>query len=284
MSQTITYNGISSSTYDLTVYEQEGTFSSPRRDVEVVHVPGRNGDVLIDKGGYMNQKVRYNVIANDVTKIHGIANWLISATDYCELYDSWTYTLGTGNTEGFYREAIYSGDIDMAVTELNRRGQTTLEFDCKPQKYYTNTTAWPDFSSAGPGVLQIAVSTAPQVALPIIEITMEVDAGYNDDIFEIQLEQSTDGLNYDLCFYATITADSGDARDFDGAKLIIDSQNMTVTIEGASTDYSIAYNGGHIDFPQCAAGSYTYFRVDAASLLTDTTISSMAVHPRWWTI
>lgn len=276
MSQTITYNGITSSTYDLTVYEQEGAFSSPRRDIEVVHVPGRNGDVIIDKGCYLNQKVRYNVIANDVTKIHDIANWLLSASDYCELSDTWTNDLGTGNTEGFYRQAIYSGDIDMAVTELNRRGQTTLEFDCKPQKYYANTTAWPNVTIIGAGTQHIAMH-APQVSLPLFDLTLTVDAGAGGSTYRIQIQTSYDGVNFNNGVQFNLVANSSDVHDFDGTNLLIDCERNTVKLTG--TSYLIQYISAQ--FPEMNDAGDTWIKITLGT--ADTGISG-TIFPRWWTI
>lgn len=45
----------------------KGTYGAPSRDIEQIHVPGRNGDILVDNGGWNNVTIKYpncNILSN----------------------------------------------------------------------------------------------------------------------------------------------------------------------------------------------------------------------------
>ena len=56
----ITFNGIASDKLDIQVEHPPG-YETPKKDYEIVHVPGRNGDVYIDKGSYQNVSRTYDI-------------------------------------------------------------------------------------------------------------------------------------------------------------------------------------------------------------------------------
>ena len=128
-----TFNGHSTNEFGLLVTGLD-TFGAPARRVEKIQVPGRSGDIIIDEGAYDNYIVRYTVAitSNFITKARSIAEWLLGTTGYQTLtdtYNSWTY-----------RKACFYGNIDYVVTALAREGQASIEFDCKPQRYYLENT------------------------------------------------------------------------------------------------------------------------------------------------
>jgi phage-related protein len=104
----------------------EGQYSAPSRSVDMIEVPGRNGDLLIDNGNYNNIKAKFGVaITKNVREnTDRLKNLLYSQKGYQRLYDS--------DHKGFYRLASFSDGFD--ITEIDA-GILDIEFDCKPLKY-----------------------------------------------------------------------------------------------------------------------------------------------------
>ena len=103
----------------------------PLRKNEKVSVPGRNGDILIQQDAFENVSQRYSIyISAEQTRLtpitHKIAEWLC-VKGYQRLEDS--YFLDT------FRLAAFQGGLEIENT-LNRFGRATIEFDCKPQRFY----------------------------------------------------------------------------------------------------------------------------------------------------
>lgn len=126
-----TYNGHSTADYGLLV-SGITAFNAPARKVEYFSVPGRNGDVAIEMGGYENIIIAYQVsiIDNTLANARNIANWLLSSSGYMKLTDTYDPSV--------YRMAVYSNSIDYAMSMLYRFGSCTIEFNCKPQRFLTS--------------------------------------------------------------------------------------------------------------------------------------------------
>ena len=108
-----------------------GTYNSPSRDVETIPVPGRNGELTIDNGRFNNIDVLYDCfITHDFERnIHALRAFLGSLIGYKTLQDTY-------HPEE-YRKALFSSGIQVKTTPLNRAGEFTLVFNCKPQRYLT---------------------------------------------------------------------------------------------------------------------------------------------------
>lgn len=122
------YDGRSSIDFGM-VISGSGTFGAPQRDVETVSVPGRNGDLIIDNGRYLNTTVTYPVsICRDFAeKAQAARGWLLSGTGYKRLEDDYH--------PHHFRLGAFTGPIDFDVKFLNRIGETSLKFNCKPQRF-----------------------------------------------------------------------------------------------------------------------------------------------------
>lgn len=131
MSGSFTFNGISSASFGLLV-NNVSNFGAPSRVVDRIQVPYRNGALLLDTGTYTNYIVTYQVaLINDaIADTRALAKWLLQPQGYCELSDSY-------NT-GEFRYAAYYNDLNYTMAHLNRYGQATISFDCKPQRYLTS--------------------------------------------------------------------------------------------------------------------------------------------------
>lgn len=103
----------------------------PNRKQEKIAIPGRSGDLLIQQDAFENVRQQYDIYISAETPrlptiAHKVAEWLC-VKGYQRLEDS--YWLDT------FRLASFQGGIDIANI-LNRFGRGTIEFDCKPQRYY----------------------------------------------------------------------------------------------------------------------------------------------------
>lgn len=103
-----------------------GQYSAPTRSVDMIEVPGRNGDLIVDNGNYTNTKAYFDVVVTrDVEKNTDRLKYLLySQKGYQRLYDS--------DLKGFYRMASFSSGFDIMS---NDGGVVRIEFDCKPFKY-----------------------------------------------------------------------------------------------------------------------------------------------------
>ena len=64
-------------------------FEKPVRDVEIVSVPGRNGDLLYDNGRYKNVERRYIVQVKGIDVAHSLMNSLLNTVGYQKLTDDY---------------------------------------------------------------------------------------------------------------------------------------------------------------------------------------------------
>lgn len=104
----------------------------PVRKQEKISITGRSGDLLLEQDAYENVIQRYDVYVSAEkprlpTIAHTVVEWLMGVKGYQRLEDS--YWLET------FRMAAYTGGAEISNI-LNRFGRATIEFDCKPQRYY----------------------------------------------------------------------------------------------------------------------------------------------------
>lgn len=112
------------------VVSGEGTYNAPEYDYETQAVPGLNGDLIQDNGRYKNITVSYPAgITRDFAKNAQAARAFLLGygAKYRRIQDDYH--------PGLYRMGIYSGGIDFEMGFLNRAGETTLAFNCKPQRF-----------------------------------------------------------------------------------------------------------------------------------------------------
>ena len=116
-------------TYGLVV-DGASTWPKPERDVEYIHVPGRNGDILMDNGCWQNVEITYSFLIKDgwKTKFENFAAWLCSHVGYFRLEDQERHP-------GVYRMASFTGPIEPELWFTTDTGVFELTFNCKPQQW-----------------------------------------------------------------------------------------------------------------------------------------------------
>lgn len=127
----IIFNGISSKEYDIQVEHPPG-YQTPERDCDIIHVPGRNGDIIIDKHSYKNVERTYEIAVGSIDKdfvslVNPISEWLNSGNGYYRLEDSYE--------PEYYRIAMFNDAITIENIMFHG-GRTTISFNCKPQRFF----------------------------------------------------------------------------------------------------------------------------------------------------
>ena len=157
----ILLNGRSSADIGLVV-ERPPDYEMAEKDYEIVPVPGRNGDIIIDKGGYKNVERSYDVAigaegANFALLAAKITNWLYSNVGYVRLEDSY---------EPDYFKMARLAQNEPIINILQQAGRATITFDRKPQRFLK--------SGEGSVILSSGMKMSnptPFVALPLLKVT-----------------------------------------------------------------------------------------------------------------
>lgn len=130
--------------FDL-VIQAPPTYNFPEKDVSVEHIPGRNGDLIIDNNCWKNTERTYSIASvfrpgtDFISNSERLIKWLTSKEGYHRLEDSYdpdVYRLGSfknsGSLTNYYDKA----------TAIN------VTFDCKPQRYLKNGEKSVEFSGS----------------------------------------------------------------------------------------------------------------------------------------
>ena len=168
----IWYNGVSGDDLHVVV-ERFPDVILPARKQEKISVPGRSGDLLIQQDAFENVTQRYDIyISAEAIRLpniaHKVAEWLC-VKGYHRLEDNYW--------KDFFRLAHYDGGMEISNI-LNRFGKATIEFDCKPQRFYKFGDHFITLTNG-----QILHNPSPFTALPMIVVSGSgsgtVSDGYN---------------------------------------------------------------------------------------------------------
>ena len=124
----LTFNNVSTKDYGVYI-SGLNTYNAPEKDVEIISIPGRNGDLTIDNGRYKNVDVSYPAFIYDNfdQNVEGLRNYLLSQNGYKRLEDTY-------HPEEF-RLARYKGDFSAKMVDWLEAGEFDLAFDCYPQRF-----------------------------------------------------------------------------------------------------------------------------------------------------
>lgn len=139
------FNGQSSLDYGVYIGGQ-GTYNAPQRDISKVSIPGRNGDLIMDNGRFLNVQVSYPIVVMDRfrDRTYAIRAWLSSPTTYARLEDTYH--------PDEYRMGMLTGGIQFETSAFNLTGKAVITFDCKPERFLKSGESWVDLAgTAGSG-------------------------------------------------------------------------------------------------------------------------------------
>lgn len=263
----IIFNGRSSKDRRIEVWAPPN-YQVPQRDYETIHIPGRDGDLLIDKKSYKNVSRTYTVSFSQEGKknftalANALAEWLNSSSGYARLEDSYE--------PEYYRLACYQKAVEI-TNAYHIAGSATIEFTCKPQRFLKTGDKIIRFirseqsiedsdnrlilDSSGnniEGFVEIQRflnNPTSHISLPIIKI-------YGNGIGEVQIGNNVISL-LSLSNYLII--------DSDLMEVYKDGENCNSKVKFSSNSFPKLYPGiNDISF----SGGVTY----------------VEVIPKWWTI
>lgn len=131
----LSFGGVNSADYGIYI-TGEAVFNAPKRAVEMVDVPGRNGAVAIDQGHWENIEVTYPAGTFGMnesefrTALSDFRNAIVSQIGYQRLTDTYH--------PDEYRMALYAEGLEAEPTTYNSAGEFELTFNCKPQRWLTD--------------------------------------------------------------------------------------------------------------------------------------------------
>ena len=122
------FNGRSSEDFGICISGGQ-TFNAPERDVESIEIPGRSGNLTVSRNRFKNIMVSYPafIYRNFSANAASARAWLLGTDGYCRLEDTYH--------PDQFRTARFSGPLDFEMRFLNYTGETTLTFDCQPQRW-----------------------------------------------------------------------------------------------------------------------------------------------------
>lgn len=130
----LTFDGESCKDYGIHI-TGEAVYNAPEREVEMVTIPGRNGQFALDMGRFENIEVTYPAglfasTESDFSEaISDFRNLLCSKRGYVRLQDDYN--------PNEYRMAVYKSGLELEPLQ-SKAGEFEITFDCKPQRYLTS--------------------------------------------------------------------------------------------------------------------------------------------------
>lgn len=240
-----TFDGINSRAYGVYVADVN-VFNAPERDVEMISVPGRNGDLTIDHGRFENIEVEYDcfVAGDDESDFNSaIANFrnaLASRIGYKRLVNDFY--------PDEYRMASFIGGV--SVSQIGRRaGNFKIGFNCMPQRWLTSGEMQQSWTTT----TKTLTNPTQFDAKPLIEVTGHGVLTIGSQSITINGTSSTQVIHIDC--------DTMEAWEMSGSAMV------------PRNDY--IQNAGD-DFPVLVPG--------ANSIRRGTGISRVAMTPRWWRV
>lgn len=237
------FGGIDSADYGIYITGQ-AVFNAPERAVEMVKVPGRNGAIALDLGRWENIEVSYPAgcfgdnQSDFATRISDFRNAIVSQIGYQRLTDAYN--------PDEYRLGVYADGLDVKPTGMNRAGEFTITFDCKPQRFLTSGETEEAVSSGG-----TLTNPTQYESSPLLTVKGHGTISFNGYSIEILNEVvgdiSVSGGEFDApktISFDGVPMQTGDAIDINGLKFVAVRNYSTVvssaTVQSWSGDTSTA--------------------------------------------
>ena len=146
MFKSLTFDNVNSLDYGVHI-NGEGVYNAPERDVEMISIPGRDGDYALDHGRFHNIDVTYPAGIGEISqtdfadKISAFRNALASRRGYCRLEDDYH--------PDEFRMGVYKSGLEASPVMYNRAGEFDLVFNCKPQRFLKSGEQRTEFTQDG---------------------------------------------------------------------------------------------------------------------------------------
>lgn len=240
----IIFNGKSSKDCRIEVEKPPG-YSVPHREYEVVHVPGRNGDLIHNNNSYENITAEYEVsiaVPDHASYAHTMAKvqeWLHQKSGYLRLEDSYD--------DDCYRMAYYDEESKIE-NYFNKAGKFTITFNCKPGRWLKSGENVVHIGSSG----QTLVNPTEFRSDPLIQVHGSGSGYFYIKNCVVVINAITDGM--------IIDSDLMDVYALSGEEII----NLNGDVEFQPVD----------EFPKLEAGTNIITFKEG--------ITSLDIVPRWW--
>ena len=128
----------------------EAVYNAPKRAVEMITIPGKDGDLTLDQGRFENIDVKYpaGCFADSkedfAEKVAQFRNVLASRFTYKRLTDTYH--------PDEFRLGVYRSGLEVDAVNQNRAGEFDIVFDCKPQRFLTSGEVPYDFVTSYQGL------------------------------------------------------------------------------------------------------------------------------------
>ena len=252
--KTFWFDGESAAAHGL-IISGSGTFDAAERDVEMVSVPGRSGDLIVDNGRYKNIPISYpaSIYTDFAANAEKTRAWLGSKTGYCRLEDDYD--------PDHFRLARFKGPLNFTPGFLNRTAECTINFDCKPQRFLKSGEA-PFLTGRG----RTIINPTRFPAKPLLAVTCTAA------VAEINFWNSGNQI-------AKFTVNTA-AR----------SSSMTLYLDSETGEiYELSSTGSKISRPEMGTIPYqapSLFQGETSVVLSveSGTVETIYITPRWWTL
>lgn len=242
-----TFNGVSTSQFKLLISEKN-IYSAPTRNLNVINVPGRDGDLIYDNGSFNNVELSYTCSCKDINiKAGDIKNWLSKEAGYKVLTDTYD--------PSFFRYASLNNGLEISEM-ITSVGTFIVKFSCKPYRY----------NIEGQNTITLNTSTTAKTitnpyeysSLPLISIT---------GTKAITLQITTGGVSTNRII--TLPATSTRAY-IDSELMAVYDDNMNLLNSGIN----------FVDFPELKPGNSSIKFTKG----TGATLTAASIIPRWRTL
>lgn len=250
MRNSITFGGVNSADFGIYI-SGEGVFDAPKRAVEMVSVPGRNGEIAIDQGHYENIEVVYpafnyeSTMDDFVERLSDFRNAIVSQIGYQRLSDTFH--------PDEYRMALYTEGLEIAPIMYNTAAKFELKFNCKPQRFLTSGEEAVAVTNR-----QVVTNPTQYEAMPLLEVEGQGNVQIGEKKISIAREpmglivvgdamlQQTDSFTVTIDDSYLETGDSIEIPSMSLSQAITKRTTLqkfeAVTI--TSSTNSVAYSGG----------------------------------------
>lgn len=252
--KTLWFDGESAAAHGL-IISGSGTFNAAERDVEMVSIPGRNGDLTIDRGRYKNVPVSYpaSIYTDFAANAEKVRAWLGSRVGYCRLEDDYD--------PDHFRLARFQGPLTFTPGFLNRTAECTIHFDCKPQRFLKSGERAVELGTGG-----VLYNPTDFPALPLIKVMATAGSeGY------VEVENAAGTFRVSITFPGWVNNICLDCENkdayFDDETEIVTNMNAFISSPVPLAELILAPGNNSISIGT-VTGSLT----------------AVAVTPRWWTL
>lgn len=263
------YAGINTLDYGIRINGKR-TYGAPERDETMVSVPGKNGDVVLDNGRWLNRVVSYDCsIARDFRHRFGsFRQAIMAAHGYQRMEDTY-------HPDEFYLARL-SGALEPNVSMQLDAGTFTLTFDRKPQRFLKS------------GELEVEGASPLYIYNPTLYASkplIRVYCGSSDHIKQLAVNSNTYDTGMVVYPYPVLD-EALSAEDFAAALVT----GLYVDIDcDIGEAYGVYSSGGvdtmiNLNAAVSLAAGIDFPKLTPGENKINTTGDGLVITPRWYTI